>query len=125
MNLFQPSSSCVEGRNRQLALRHHALYRISDQKLNALKIVHNFHLQRVDGTTAAKRFFEKTPKRISSHLLNKVNLPGFPAKKRSYVKQKISLFTPENSCLAQTMTIPEKTATDWWLSLTKNKLPQY
>ncbi len=100
VNLFQPSSSCVEGRNGQLALRHHALHRISDQKLNALKVVHNFHLQRADGTTAAERFFGKTPKSLFSHLLNRVNLPGFPAKKRPYVKQKISLFTPENSCLA-------------------------
>ncbi|MCP4237593.1 MAG: hypothetical protein GY770_29100, partial [Aestuariibacter sp.] len=100
VNLFQPSSSCVEGRNGQLALRHHALHRISDQKLNALKVVHNFHLQRADGTTAAERFFGKTPKSLFSHLLNKVNLPGFPAKKRPFVKQKISLFTPEKSCLA-------------------------
>jgi hypothetical protein len=100
VNLFQPSSSCVEGRNGQLALRHHALHRISDQKLNALKVVHNFHLQRVDGTTAAERFFGKTPRSLFAHLLNKVNLPGFPAKKRPYIKQKISLFTPENSCLA-------------------------
>ena len=51
INVFQPSSSCVEGRNGQLALRHHALHRISDQKLNALKVVHNFHLRRIDGTT--------------------------------------------------------------------------
>lgn len=99
-NLFQPSSSCVEGRNGQLALRHHALHRISDRKLNALKVVHNFHLQRADGTTAAERFFGKTPKSLFAHLLNKVNLPGFPAKKRPYVKQKTSLCTPENSCLA-------------------------
>jgi Family of unknown function (DUF6399) len=100
VNFFQPSSSCVEGRNGQLALRHHALHRLSDQKLNALKVVHNFHLQRPDGTTAAERFFGETPMSLFSHLLNKVNLPGFPAKKRPYVKLKISFFTPENACLA-------------------------
>jgi len=27
-------------------------------------------------------------------------LPGFPAKKRPHIKQKISLFIPENACLA-------------------------
>jgi len=100
INLFQPSSSCVEGRNGQLALRHHALHRLSDQKLNALKVTHNFHLKRLDGTTAAERFFGQRPRSLFSHLLNKVNLPGFPAKKRPYVKQKISLFTPDNPCLA-------------------------
>jgi hypothetical protein len=100
VHLFQPSSSCVEGRNGQLALRHHALHRLSDQKLNALKVVHNFHLRRQDGTTAAERFFGQAPKELFSYLLERVDLPGFPAQKRPHIKQKISLFTPENACLA-------------------------
>jgi hypothetical protein len=99
-HLFQPSSSCVEGRNGQLALRHHALHRLSDQKLNALKVVHNFHLRRQDGTTAAERFFGQAPKELFAYLLERIDLPGFPAKKRPHVQQKISLFTPENACLA-------------------------
>ena len=100
VQLFQPSSSCVEGRNGQLALRHHALHRLSDQKLNALKVVHNFHLRRQDGTTAAERFFGQAPKELFAYLLERIDLPGFPAKKRPHVQQKISLFTPENACLA-------------------------
>ena len=100
VHLFQPSSSCVEGRNGQLALRHHALHRLSDQKLNALKVVHNFHLRRRDGTTAAERFFGKVPEELFSYLLGRVDLPGFPAKKRPHIEQKISLFTPDNACLA-------------------------
>jgi len=100
IHLFQPSSSCVEGRNGQLALRHHALHRLSDQKLNALKVVHNFHLRRQDGTTAAERFFGQAPRELFSYLLERVDLPGFPAKKRPHAKQKISLFTSENACLA-------------------------
>src|SRR5262249_2583317 len=32
--LFQRSSSCVEGRNGQLSLRHHSLHRLSNRKLN-------------------------------------------------------------------------------------------
>lgn len=35
--LFQRSSSCVEGGNGQLALHHHQLHRISSRKLNALQ----------------------------------------------------------------------------------------
>lgn len=100
VHLFQPSSSCVEGRNGQLALRHHALHRLSDQKLNALKVVHNFYLRRQDGTTAAERFFGQAPKELFSYILERIDLPGFPAKKRPHVKRKISLFTPENACLA-------------------------
>jgi Family of unknown function (DUF6399) len=100
VHLFQPSSSCVEGRNGQLALRHHALHRLSDRKLNALKVVHNFHLRRQDRTTAAERFFGKAPKELFSYLLERVDLPGFPAQKRPHIEQKISLFTPENTCLA-------------------------
>jgi hypothetical protein len=100
VHLFQPSSSCVEGRNGQLALRHHALHRLSDRKLNALKVVHNFHLRRRDGTTAAERFFGQAPRELFSYLLERVNLPGFPAQKRPHIEQKISLFTPNNPCLA-------------------------
>lgn len=100
VHLFQPSSSCVEGRNGQLALRHHALHRLSGQKLNALKVVHNFHLKRDDGTTAAERFFGQKSTSLFSHLLNTVNLPGFPAHKRPFSKPKISFFTPECSAVA-------------------------
>ena len=100
VHLFQPSSSCVEGRNGQLALRHHALHRLSDRKLNALKVVHNFHLRRRDGTTAAERFFGRTPIDLFAYLLERVDLPGFPAQKRPFLEQKISLFTPEGVGMA-------------------------
>jgi hypothetical protein len=32
----------VEGRNGQLALRHHSLHRLREQKLAALTTVHNY-----------------------------------------------------------------------------------
>jgi hypothetical protein len=41
-DLFQRSSSCVEGRNAQLALQHHSRHRLSDRKLAALTAVHNY-----------------------------------------------------------------------------------
>jgi hypothetical protein len=82
-SLFQRSSSCVEGRNGQLSLRHHSLHRLSDRKLSALTIVHNFYLKRSNGTTAAERFFDATPKDLFDWLLNQVDLPGYPALKRS------------------------------------------
>ena len=81
-SLFQRSSSCVEGRNGQLSLRHHSLHRLSDRKLGALTTVHNFYLKRSNGTTAAERFFQAKPKDLFEWLLDQVDIPGYPAMKR-------------------------------------------
>ena len=40
--VFQRSSSCVEGRNGQLALKHHASRKMSAQKLAASTVIHNY-----------------------------------------------------------------------------------
>jgi hypothetical protein len=82
VGLFQRSSSCVEGRNGQLSLRHHGLHRLSNRKLSALTVVHNFFIKRKDETTAAERFFGKKPNDLFSFLLDEVDIPGRPAKKR-------------------------------------------
>lgn len=76
--LFQRSSSCVEGRNAQLSLHHHGMHRLSDRKLKALTVIHNFHLKRPDGTTAAERFFESKPTNIFEWLVEKMPLPARP-----------------------------------------------
>jgi hypothetical protein len=81
--LFQRSSACVEGRNGQLALRHHSLHRISKRKLAALTTVHNDCIERDDGTTAAERFFGAKPRDLCEYVLDRVNLPGRSAQKRS------------------------------------------
>lgn len=81
-NIFQRSSSCVEGRNGQLSLRHHSFHHLSNRKLSALTTVHNFFIKRPDGTTAAERFFDNKPKGLFEFILANVNMPGRPAKKR-------------------------------------------
>ncbi len=86
--IFQRSSSCVEGRNGHLSLYHHSLHRLSERKLEALTAVHNFFTKRRDGTTPAERFFGKKPKDMFECLLEKVDLPGRPAQKRSHYEQK-------------------------------------
>ena len=86
--LFQRSSSCVEGRNGQLALRHHSLHRLRDQKLAALTTVHNYFIRRSDGTTAAERFFGAKPGNLFEWVLERVDLPGWPAQKRSEPRPK-------------------------------------
>ncbi|MBU0495129.1 MAG: hypothetical protein KKB13_25070 [Chloroflexi bacterium] len=86
--LFQRSSSCVEGRNGYLALHHHSLHRLGDRKLAALTTVHNYFVQRPDGTTAAERFFGAKPRDLFGWVLDQVDLPGRSARKRSRPKPK-------------------------------------
>ncbi|HHK42249.1 MAG TPA: hypothetical protein ENJ50_07510 [Planctomycetaceae bacterium] len=78
--LFQRSSSCVEGRNGQLALWHHSLHRLSDRRLSVLTALHNYFLRRPDGTTAAERFFEAAPGDLFPWLLERLPFPARPAR---------------------------------------------
>jgi hypothetical protein len=81
-DLFQRSSSCVEGRNGQLSLHHHGRHRLSDRKLAALTAVHNFHIRRADGTTAAERFFGRAHPALFEQLLLRVPWPPRPQRRR-------------------------------------------
>ena len=90
-DVFQRSSSCVEGRNGQLALRHHSLHRLSNRKLKALTGVHNYFVQRTNGTTAAERFFGAKPRDLFQWLLDRVDIPSRPAQKRAQPKPHVSL----------------------------------
>jgi Family of unknown function (DUF6399) len=77
-HLFQRSSSCVEGRNGQLSLWHHGLHKLRPQKLKVLTILHNYYIQRQEGTTAAERFFEQKPKDLFEYLLVRFPYPARP-----------------------------------------------
>jgi hypothetical protein len=80
--LFQRSSSCVEGRNGRLSLQHHGHSRVSERRLKALTVIHNYMVKRPDGTTAAERFFGQKHKDVFSWLLGRMpDLPR-PAQKR-------------------------------------------
>ena len=72
--LFQRSSSCLEGRNGYLSLRHHGLHHLSDRKLGALTVIHNYYITRQDKTTAAERFFNQKPRNLLTYLIR--NLPS-------------------------------------------------
>lgn len=82
-DVFQRSSSCVEGRNGRLALFHHGLHRLTDDKLAALTAVHNFHVRRPDGTTAARRFFGLEHDDLFTRLLERMPQLSRPARPRS------------------------------------------
>lgn len=80
--LFQRSSSCVEGRNGRLSLQHHGHSRVSERRLKALTVIHNYMVKRPDGTTAAERFFGQQHMDVFPWLLERMpDLPR-PAPKR-------------------------------------------
>jgi hypothetical protein len=54
---FQRASSAVEGRNGYLSQLHHCARGTPTQRLKVMTVIHNFDLQRADGTTAAERLF--------------------------------------------------------------------
>jgi hypothetical protein len=81
-DLFQRSSSCVEGRNGQLALWHHHLHIIRPRRLKALTVVHNYFTKHPDGRTPAQHFFGVQHEDLFAWLLDRISLPARPARKR-------------------------------------------
>ena len=77
--VFQRSSSNVEGRNGYLSLRSHQLRGLDHPRKRAcLTAVHNFFLTRPDGTTAAERFFGQKPRAMFAAILASVEIPPAP-----------------------------------------------
>ena len=77
--VFQRSSSNVEGRNGYLSLRNHQLRGLDQPRKRAcLTTIHNFFLTRPDGTTAAERFFGQKPRSMFAAILDSVDLPPAP-----------------------------------------------
>ena len=66
----------------EILIHNHGLHRISNRKLSALTAVHNFFIRRRDGITATERFFGNKPKAMFEFLLNNIDLPGRPARRR-------------------------------------------
>jgi hypothetical protein len=77
--VFQRSSSNVEGRNGYLSLRNHQLRGLDrPRKRECLTAIHNFFLRRADGTTAAERFFGRKPRSMFAAILASLDLPPAP-----------------------------------------------
>jgi hypothetical protein len=81
--LFQRSSSCVEGRNGHLALKHHALHQLSGRKLSVLTVLHNYFVRRADDSTAAERFYGQAPRDLFGWLLDHISFPARPRRGRA------------------------------------------
>lgn len=82
--IFQRSSSCVEGRNGVLSLHHHAGRSLTPRKLRALQVIHNFGLKRYDGSTAAQRLSGIKHPDLFVWILERQPLPARP--RRSFAK---------------------------------------
>ena len=77
--VFQRSSSNIEGRNGYLSLRNHQLRGLDlPRKRACLTTIHNFFLTHPDGTTAAERFFGQKPRSMFAAILDSVDLPPAP-----------------------------------------------
>jgi hypothetical protein len=86
--LFQRSSSCVEGHNGALSLKYHASRHLNCERLNSRVVLHNYFNKRRNGTTAAERFFQEEPKDVFSWLLERVSWPVRPRNKRDRLRVK-------------------------------------
>lgn len=82
-NIFQRSSSCVEGRNGHLSLKHHALHQLSERKLQVLTVIHNYLIRRPDNTTAAQRFYGTPPRDLFDWLLARLSSLARPRARRA------------------------------------------
>src|SRR3989475_393449 len=77
--VFQRSSSHVEGRNGSLSLRNHQLRGLDRPRKRAcLTAIHHFFLTRSDGTTAAERFSAQKPRSMFAAILQSVDLLPAP-----------------------------------------------
>jgi hypothetical protein len=56
---FHRSSSAVEGRNGYLSQMYHNGRGLTEKRLRALTVIHNFGIKRLDGSTAAMRLFDQ------------------------------------------------------------------
>ena len=77
---FHRSSSAVEGRNGYLSQMYHNGRGLTEKRLRALTVIHNYGLKRVDGTTAAMRLFGQTFPDLFSWLMAEMGDLPLPRK---------------------------------------------
>lgn len=80
---FVRTSSGVEGRNGFLSLRYHHRRALPPALLKALMVIHNYVLQREDGTTAAERFFAAPHANLFEYLVEGIAPLPRPRRRRA------------------------------------------
>ena len=79
---FHRSSSAVEGRNGYLSQMYHNGRGLTEKRLRALTVIHNYGLKRSDGTTAAMRLFGQPFPDLFSWLVAEMSALPLPRKGR-------------------------------------------
>ena len=77
---FHRSSSAVEGRNGYLSQMYHNGRGLTEKRLRALTVIHNYGLKRTDGTTAAMRLFGRDFPDLFSWLVDEMGVLPLPRK---------------------------------------------
>jgi len=83
---FQRTSSAVEGRNGCLAQMYHNRRGLTEARLKALTVIHNYGTFRTDGSTPASRLYGQEFPDLFESLLGKMG--PLPLPRRSRVKKK-------------------------------------
>jgi hypothetical protein len=79
---FQRCSSPVEGRNGYLSQVYHNRRGLSSRRLKVMTVIHNFYLQRRDGTTAAERLLGKKFPNLFESVVSQMGELPTPRKSR-------------------------------------------
>ena len=82
---FHRSSSAVEGRNGFLSQMYHNGRGLTEKRLRALTVIHNYGIKRLDGTTAAMRLFDRKFPDLFSWLMTEMGELPLPRKGRKRV----------------------------------------
>ena len=90
---FQRCSSPVEGRNSYLSQIYHNRRGLSARRLKVMTIIHNFHLQRGDGTTAAERLFGQNFPNLFEWIVSQMGELPTPRKPRKLSPDTTAFFT--------------------------------
>jgi hypothetical protein len=86
---FHRSSSAVEGRNGCLSQMYHNGRGITEQRLRANTVVHNYGLKREDGTTAAMRLFGTEFPDLFTWLVNEMGELPLPRERKKRAKPNV------------------------------------
>lgn len=78
---FQRTTSAVEARNGYLSQVHHNRRGLSTRQLKVLTVIHNFDLQRADGSTAAERLFKRPHPNLFQTILDQMPQLPLPRKR--------------------------------------------
>ena len=89
---FHRSSSAAEGRNGRLSQLYHNGRGLTENRLAALTVIHNYDLRRADGTTAAQRLFGSPFPDVFEWLISQMGDLPLPRKPRERIKHNPLIF---------------------------------